>query len=292
MATSIPALGAVGIRKEASFASGGAIDNWQVIDSANLAKTNVSVYQDRIRNSPEQIAGRFSHSLVSGPITFPVSPSNPQQWWACGIGGSGPYTPQRPLSSMMIEIQEGQVSTLLSSGDMIDRLQLSSKQGDILRCSVNIEAKDMDPRSASAVTYPSGDDPYLHSEATFTLDGVVNNQVTAFDVTVNNNLMKDLLANNVARRDIPATKTLVTGSISLLFENTTFRDRFMNNSPSSIVAQYARGTKSFKIELNRINYDGDPKPLSSQSTYIVETLPFTAYVDDPTSQNSIKVTIV
>lgn len=293
MATGISALSAVGIRKEASFASGGAIDNWQVIESANVAKTNVSVYQDRIRFSPEQVAGRYSHSLVSGPITFPVSPSNPQQWWACGIGGSGPYTPQRPLSSMMMEIQDGGIATVLSSGDMIESLQLSSKQGDILRCSVNIEGKDLDPRpSASSTSFPSGDDPYLHSEATFTLDGVSNNQVTAFDVTVNNNLMKDLLANNVARRDIPATKTIVTGAISLLFENTTFRDRFLNALPSSIVAQYIRGTKSFKVELNRLNYDANPRPLSGQNSYIVETLNFTAYVDDPTSQNSIKVTVV
>lgn len=292
MATSISALSAVGIRKEASFASGGAIDNWQVIESANVAKTNISVYQDRVRNSPEQVAGRYSHSLVAGPIVFPVSPNNPTQWWQCGVGGSGPYTPQRPLPSMMLEIQEGNIATVLTSGDMIESLQLSSKQGDILRCAVNLEGKDLDPRAASTPSFVSGDDPYLHSECAFTLDGVAKNNVTSFDVTVNNNLMKDLLANNVARRDIPATKTLVTGSISMLFEDTTMRDRFLNALPSAITALYSRGTKSFKIELVRLNYDANPRPIQSQSTYIVETLPFTAYVDDPASQNSIKITVV
>ena len=292
MSASIPALGAVGIRKEASFASGGAIDNWQVIESSNVVKTNVHIFQERIRNSPEQIAGRYSHALVSGPITFPVSPSNPTQWWNCGIGGTGPYTPQRPLSSMAIEVQEGDIATVMTSGDMIGRLQFSSKQGDILRCTVGLECKDMGPRSASSKSFASGDDAYLHSEGTFTLDGVANNQVTGFDVTLDNNLMTDIIANNTTRRDIPATKAVVTGSISILFENVTFRDRFLNQLPSAITALYSRGSNSFKIELVRLVYNSSDRPMQSQTSYIVETLNFQAYVDEPASQNSLKVTVV
>lgn len=292
MPASIPARGAVGVRKEASFASGGAIDSWQVVESSNILRTNQHVYQDRIRNSPEQIAGRFAHTLVAGSITFPVSPANPTQWWECGIGGSGPYTPQRPLSSMAIEVQEGEVAAVMVSGDMISRLEFSSRQGDILRCTASVEAKDMGPRSASSVTFSSGDDPFLHSEAVFTLDGVENSQVTQFSCVLDNNLVTDLLANNRARRDIVATKAVVTGSISVLFENTTLRNRFFNQLPSAITAQYTRGARSIKFELVRLAYDSSDRPLEGQTAYIVETLNFTAYVDDPGSQNSLKVTVV
>lgn len=292
MAASIPARGAVGIRKEASFASGGAIDSWQVVESSGVVQTNVNVFQDRIRNTPEQIAGRFSHQLVAGPITFPVSPSNPTQWWQCGIGGTGPYTPQRPLSSMAIEIQEGDIATVMTSGDMIGRLQFSSRQGDILRCTASIEAKSMGARTPSTPSFASGDDPYLHSEAAFTFDGVSSLKVVSFDVSVDNNLVTDLIGNNTARRDILATKTVVTGAISILFEDTTFRDRFMNRLPSSIVATFARGPKSIKFEMNSLLYDSSERRMSGQTSYIVETLNFTAYVDDPTAQNSLKVTVV
>lgn len=295
MPVSISAQGAIGIRKEASFASGGLIDSWQVVEQYGLTNNVSHVYQDRIRTTPEQIGGRASHSMVSGPIVFPVSPQGPTQWWECGIGGTGPYTPQRPLSSMAIEAQLGSIGCEMSSGDMIGRLEFSSRQGDILRCNLNIEAKDMDARTPTTIpsgAFPSGDDPYLHSEATFTMDGVANPAVTAFSVALENNLITDLLAVGRARRDIPATKAVVSGSISILFENTTYRDRFMNQLPSSIVALYSRGAKSFKIELNRLAYDSDDKPMQSQSDYIVETLNFTAYVDDPTAQNSMKVTVV
>lgn len=292
MSASISARGAVGIRKEASFASGGAIDSWQIVESASLVKNVVHVYQDRIRVSPEQIGGRPSHSLVSGQVTFPVSPLNPTQWWQCGIGGSGPYTPQRPLASMAIEVQEGEIAAVMTSGDMISRLEFSSRQGDVLRCTASIEAKDMGGRVASSVSFASGDDPYLHSECVFTLDGVSNNQVTSFSVSLDNNLVTDLLANNRSRRDILATKAMVSGTISILFENTSFRDRFMNQLPSAITALFSRGSKSIKFEMVSLAYDSAERPMDSQTSYITETLNFTAYVDDPGSQNSLKVTVV
>lgn len=289
---SIVARGALGIRLEASFGSGGGIDNWQVIESSNLQQSNRHVFQDRIRGTPEQVGGRFTNNAVAGPITFPVSPSNPTQWWQAGIGGTGPYTPQIPLASIAIEIQEGDISTMYSSGDMIGRLELSSRQGDVLRCNVQIEGKDMDPRASSSTSFVSGDDPYLHSEGVFTLDSVVYSNVTAFSVTKDNNLITDLYANQVTRRNILATKAVVTGSISFLFEDTVMRNRFLNHMPSAITALYSRGSKSFKIDLVSLVYDSRDVNMSGQTQYIAETFTFTAYVDDPSSQNSLKVTVV
>lgn len=295
MSVSIVARGAVGIRKEESYASGGGIDNWQVVESANFSKTNVYAYNDRIRNTPEQTGGRFVHSLLTGNIVFPVSPQNPQQWLRCGIGGTGPYTPQIPLSSMVIETQEGDTSATMSSGDMISRIEFSSRQGEHLRCTVAIEGKDQSARTATSIpstAFPSGDDPYLHEEATFTLDGVVNTAVVAFSVAKENNLVKDLFGNLRTRRDILATKALITGSIGILFENTTFRDRFMNNKISAITANYQRGANSLKFEILNINYDSSNRPMQSQTSYIVETLNYTAFADDVSAQNSLKVSVV
>lgn len=293
MAVSIAARGALGIRKEASFASGGGIDSWQVIESSSIKKSNQFIYQDRIRNTPEQVGGQFSHTVVSGQVVFPVAPGTPTQWWECGIGGTGPYTPQIPLSSMAMEIQEGQIGTVSTSGDMIGRLELSSKKGDILRCSIDIEGVDLSNRaSATTPSFASGDDAYLHSECTFTLDGVNNNDVESFSVTKENNLITDLYGNNPRRREIPATKAQVTGTLSLLFSDTTMRNRFMNQLPSRITAVYARGSRSFRVDLVNINYDADDRPLEGQTSFILETMNFTAFVNDPSAQNSLKVTVV
>jgi hypothetical protein len=291
MVVSIAARGAVGVRKEASFASGGGIDSWQVIESCGIEKSNIHILQDRIRNTPEQVNAPFSHVIVSGPITFPVSPQTPNVWWECGIGGSGPYTPSIPLNSMAMEIQEGQIGTVYTSGDMITRLELSSRKGDILRCSVNVEGADMSPRASSTPSFASGDIPYLHSECAFTLDGVANQDVEAFSVSKENNNITDLYGSTPRRREIPATKAVVSGSISILFSDTGMRNRFFDRRPSRLTAQYVRGGDSFTIELNSIVYTSDGRPLDGQTSFILETLNFSAYIDD-TAQNSIKITVV
>ena len=292
---SIPARGALGLRKEASFGSGGLIDSWQVLESGSQEESPNYVMQDRVRNTPEQVGARFSNAGVSGNFTFPVSPANPTQWWECGIGGSGPYTPQLPLSSMMIELQEGDVAPTLSSGDMISRIEFSSRSADVLRCTVAFEGKGIGGRAATSIpstAFPSGDDPYIHQEATFTLDGVENQQVENFSVSKENSLITDLYANNRSRRAIPATKAIVTGTIGILFEDTSIRNRFFNRLPSSIVALYQRGGRSFKLELNKLVYTNDTRPLEGQTSFILETLNFSAFVDDPASENSMKVTVV
>lgn len=293
---SIVARGALGIRMEASFASGGGIDSWQVIERGNLDKTNRHIFQDRIRNTPEQVGGRFADTAVAGQFIFPVSPAGPTQWWQCGIGGTGPYTPQLPLNSMAYELQEGDIAAVYSSGDMIASIELSSKKGDTLKCTVAIDGADLSDRTPAttipALAYPSGDDPYLHSEGTFTFDGVASQKVEAFSVKKENNLITDLYANNQRRRAIPATKAVISGSVQLLFEDTTFRNRFFNRLPSSIVALYQRGSRSYKIELNKVVYLGSNRPLDGQTNWILETLNFMAYVDDPTNENSLKVTVV
>lgn len=291
MPVSLAARGALGIRLESSFASGGGLDNWQVIESSSIQKTNQYIYQDRIRNTPEQVGGQFSHIIVSGQVVFPVTPTGPTQWWRCGIGGTGPYTPQIPLESMAVEIQEGQIGTVYTSGDMITRLEFASRKGDILRATANIEAADMSSRAASSATFLSGDDAFLHSECTFTLDGVANNDVESFQVIKENNNITDLYGSTPRRREIPATKAVVTGSISILFSDTGMRNRFFNQLPSRITANYVRGTRSFLIELNNINYDSSGRPLEGQTNFILETLTFTAFTNDPTAQNSIKVTV-
>ena len=292
MAVSIGARGALGLRKEASFASGGAIDNWQVIESHAIEKRNNYIYQDRIRNTPEQFGGQFSHTVVSGQITFPVTPTNPTQWWEAGIGGTGPYTPSIPLGSLAIEIQEGQIGTVSTSGDMISRIEFASRKGDILRCTVGIEGVDMSRRAtATTASFSSGDDAFLHSECTFTLDGVTNQDVESFSVVKENNNILDLYGSSPRRREIPATKAQVTGSIAILFSDETMKTRFMNQLPSRISANYVRGGRSFLIELNNLNYDTDSRPMEGQTSFILETLGFTAFVNDPTAQNSIKVTV-
>ena len=42
----------LGLRKEASFGSGGGIDSWQVFESESIVKSQTFSFNDRVRNTP------------------------------------------------------------------------------------------------------------------------------------------------------------------------------------------------------------------------------------------------
>ncbi len=292
MTVPIVAQGHVGIRKEESFASGGIPTAFQPVFSEELTMNKAYSFSDRIMNTAMQTGGRIMHNNVTGSVVFPVSPGNSQVWWECGIGGtSSPYQVARPLSSMVITVDRVQ-GDIYTSGDMIASLEFTSSAGNPLQCTATIEGKGFQSYTAGAPSYTSGDDPYLHNEAVFELDDVAVNDVMSFSVSVNNNLVTDLYANQKERRDIPATKTVVTGTMTKLFENTDARNKFLQELPVKFEATFSRGSNSFKITLVKVRFENVSEPLSGQTEYISETFNFTAYIDDPSGEEVIEVTVV
>jgi len=280
MSVPIAAEGHVGIRKEESFGSGGAAVEFQPIYSEDITINKNYYYGDFIMNTQSQVGSRLMNVGLAGSITFPVSPDGPEQWWIAGIGGaSSPYAPDRPLKSLVLEIDK-ETAAIYTSGDMVASLEFSSSQSNPLQCVATIEGKGYQKDTASSPSFTSGDDPYLHNEATFEVDDVELTDVTAFTLSINNNLITDLYANQKERVDIPASKCVITGSFTKLFQDTDELDDFLAEDPVKLEVTYARGSNSFKFQLNKIKLDNATEPLAGQGDYIAETFNFTAFIDD------------
>jgi len=296
MTTPISALGHVALRKEASFASGGTVDSWQPIDSESVGLVREYAYGDRIQATEEQVGGVEVRRHVAGAITFGVSPQGPGEWWVCGLGqGTTPHSGERPLSSMLLQIDREQAAAQ-SSGDMITSMAISSSQGSgpdaELKCTVNIEGKDEGGCTAGNPSFASGDAPYVHSEAAFLLNGVANADVTAFSVNIENNNATELYGSDKTRQDIPATKLVCTGSFTILFKTTTEYDSFINDGAArSFQVTFTRGAYSYAITVAKLRYDTVPVPLGGQSEYIMPTFNWTAYVDDSDTENSVAIAV-
>ena len=289
MTTPIGAQGHLGIVTEASFASGGTIADWQPINSADLTLSFANVYTDKIADTAEQLGGRKGNRVVTGGVEFGISPENPLEWFQCGIGqDTSPYYSTRPLKSLAIEIDK-ETDAILASGCMIGAMGISSSQGGELTCAVDIEAADLNDTTAGSPSYTSGDTPYLHYEANFELNGVADTSITAFGISINNNLNADIFGTSEIRTEIPAGKQVVTGSFTKLFDDVTERDAFLKAQVRTFKVQFVRDSKSFTIWCPRIRYDSRPAPLAGQSEYILETFNFTAFVDDPATENQIRI---
>lgn len=289
MGAAIGALGHLGIRKESSFASGGAVDAWQPFNSESIELTFNNVYSDKIQNTPEQVGGQQGTESVAGNITFSVSPQNPSQWWTCGLGqASSPFFPERDLSSLLLQIDR-ETAAVQVSGCMVNSLSFSSAQGGELTCSVDLEASGMSSVVAGSPVFTANDSPYLHEEATFSLNGTNDTSVTAFSVAINNNLVADLFGTGRRRIAIPAGKCVVTGTFTKLFDDVVERNAFLNAQERSFKATFARQGASFIINCPKIRYNTHPENISGQSDYILETFSFTGYVNDPSTENSIRI---
>lgn len=288
-AVAIGALGHLGVRKEASFASGGAVDSWQPFISESLELTYNNVYSDKVRNTAEQVNGQSGNMSVAGNVTFYVTPKNPIQWWNCGLGGTAfPFSVARPLSSMLLQVDR-ETAAVQVSGCMIGGLTFSSSQGGELTCSTDLEAAGMGSVTAGSPTYTENDAPYLHQEATFALNGTNDNSVTAFSLSIANNLGTDLFGTGTQRIDIPAGKLIVSGSFTKLFDDTVERNAFLNAQSRSFKATFARGANNLVLFCPTIRYNSHPENISSQADFILETFQFTGYTDSPSTVNSVRI---
>lgn len=289
----IAASGHLGIREEASFGSGGTITDYLPIISEDIQLGKSYSYKERIMVTPQQAGGRFQQEFVAGSITFPVCPQTPASVWRCAIGGAAsPYAPARPAKSFAMELNRD-TGVVYASGDVVGSVELSSEQGGELVATMQIEGKgykrETNPTIAS---YVSGDDPYLHSEAVFTINGTTINDITAFNVSIDHNLITGLYANQRQRRVIPATKVGVSGSITKLFQDVNELTTFLAETVVSIQAAYSRGARSLTILVNKAHFDAHNSGMGGQAEYIMETIPFTGYVDDPSTEKVVKITIV
>ena len=292
MTVPIAAQGYIGIRKEESFGSGGAAVEYQSAFSEDIQITKNYYYGDRIMATPSQVGAKLMNVTVAGSITFPVTPAGPEQWWIAGIGGTAsPYAPARPLKSLVLHIDR-ETADIYTSGDMIASLEFSSSQSNPLQCVAAIEGKGYQKLTQSAsASFTSGDDPYLHNETIFEFDDVENSDITAFSLSINNNLITDLFTNSKEKVAIPATKVSVTGSFTKLFQDTDELDSFLSELPQKVEVTYFRGNNSFKFAMNKVMFDNSSSPLSSQSDYVAETFNFTAFIDN-TDNNVLTLTVV
>jgi hypothetical protein len=294
MTIAISSVGHLRGRREESFASGGAGTFSQPIISESLVSAKNYFYPSQIMNSRQQQGGQLMNELANGSVSFYITPQNDETWWRCGIGAaSSPYSPvgTTTLESMALEVNRV-TSDLYVSGAMITSLDFSSSNSDALVCTVGIEAEGFSSGDSTAASFNSSDDPYMHSEGAFVIGGAADNEIIAFSVNVNNNNITDLFTGNrFKRREIPATSTTVTGSITRLFTDNTARTLFFANAQTSFQVTFSRGARSFKILLNKVNFEAHDAQLSGFASAITETIPFTAQVDDVSSDDVIQITV-
>lgn len=289
MATPVGAQGHLGVLVESSYGSGGNPSTWIPFNSESLTPTYANVYSDKVRSTSEQVGGQRGNESVAGDIALSITPQFPAAIWNVVLGqSSSPYYTERPIKTLMLEIDK-ETAAVQASGCAVGSTTISSAQGEELVMTMSIEGKAMASRVAGSPSYTADDNPYLHSDATFTLEGTEDTSITAWSITIDNNLVTDLFGTDRFRLDIPAGKCVVVGSFTKLFDDTIERNAFFSGDVRTLKVNYSRGTRSLIFWCEKIRHDSRPANIGGQSEYILETFNFTCFTDDPTREWGLRI---
>ena len=152
----------------------------------------------------------------------------------------------------------------------------------------------MDQTSASAIiagaTYAAAptNAPYSGFSGTIKEGGAVIAVLTEVKVTLKNNLAALYVIGSPDTLEPSIGKSMVTGTITAYFQDTTLLNKFVNETTSSIEFTLTDGVNSYDILLPRVKYTGAPPNVSSDKP-ITLAMPFTALLD-PVTNTNIKIT--
>ena len=190
---------------------------------------------------------------------------------------------------------------IVYSGCRVNTLALTVPQEGIPTISWGLLAKTEDSDNiASLDTSPTytENDPFTSFQCTISESalGVALGSlaiVQSFDLSITNNLKDDnFCIGNQERVNLKPGQRNVTGNMTILFQDLTLYDKYVNGTPAQLQAAFTDGTYTLTIFLPQIQYSGtSPTPRVPDAGPLVVTLPFEAeYNADELSD--VTVTII
>jgi hypothetical protein len=288
--------------------------------SESLRSSRNLISSNTIRSSRNPVAPVRGNVDVSGDISFELAP----QYGKILHHAFGTYTAVSGESvgmvagtykhtfkvgvlpvGLIIEKQFTDIDTakyFQYSGCKINSLKVSVKPEGMIECSVAIiGAKETEAASSfDSSPVDLGHDPFDGFEAVITEGGASLGIATEIDFTLENNLDGNsyVIDGTGTRHSLPAGTAKVTGTVKVLFENTTLYDKAVASTESSLVIALTHGTgdgtsgnEKLTFTIPELKFTPNAPVISGPSGVLVE-LPFEAYYDDSSEATAIQADLL
>jgi hypothetical protein len=205
--------------------------------------------------------------------------------WTSNVVKCGTTTKSFTLERAFADIVQYEVF----KGCMVNSWSLSIKPNAMVTGSFSITAKEAVAMTAtpldSEVTASQTELPYDGFSGTIKEGGSTIGLVTGVDIQLQNNLEALFALGSKNAAGITAGRSNITGTVSVFFQDVTMRNKFVNETPSSLEVVLGNGTtKSYTILLPRIIYSGADNAVSGEGP-ITLSMPWTAVYDATTGSN-------
>jgi hypothetical protein len=168
------------------------------------------IHGNRARIAEDAKDGTYT---VSGDLTLEPSPEDLAIWFPRVLGANANGTAYELAETLPTFVMaEDRVAKVLTwSGCKVDRAVLRGQKGGLLTLVLTIEA--LTESAGAAGTFPSLTITYTRAYAIFELTlaiGGANREIESFELTLNNNLVKDDFRNSQTRVELPVGPREIT----------------------------------------------------------------------------------
>jgi len=216
------------------------------------------------------------------------------------------------IASIGMQVRKGDTHHWQYSGGRINSLKISGLIGEVIKCSYDFIFQDSTQAGSSVLadlsissilpfTYVQGAYRYAASEASLTSTALEH--ITAFELTVNNNLISDANARSLGYntlQTLPATRRDIEFKITQRFDTTTAWNRFIDNTQGSVELYFegasitAATKQSCRIILPKVFVNTPDPEVAGANEILMSEIDFSVLVDSPmtTTGRDIGITVV
>lgn len=258
--------------------------------------TEINTFQSEEIRSDRMVQKVLAGNIrPAGDVNFELQPEGLTTLFKHALGsvatsGSGPYTHQIDGASSLptgLTIEKGFTDVaqyFQYTGCRINTLNMTIPQEGLITGSFSFlcqnETIDTSPLDASP-DYPAKD-PFvsyqcsLYEAADVSSFASALGVVTELSFTLENGLRDDqYVLGSRTRYNIPEGRRVVTGTMTLFFEDVTYYNKFINNTQAAIRIVVTNGTDTVTIWFPQIQYKGgSPTPQVGDDGPLVVTMPF------------------
>lgn len=202
-------------------------------------------------------------------------------------------------SSFSVERKHGDITTGdfdLFTGVKVNTWNVEVENNSIVTMSFECMGYNMvngDATADNSGTYTNADstDPVDSFSGNILEGGSSIGYVTSASFSVNNNVQEASVVGSDTVAGLPAGQVLVEGNISVLFQDNTMLNKFINETASSLeLALRDSAGNEVNIWIPKLKYTGGSKNISGDDLIALD-MPFTAY-RDTTTGNTIMVNMI
>ena len=181
------------------------------------------------------------------------------------------------------------------NGMVVNTLNVAINTEGLVTTSFGFMGKSTTAFSGTSIdatpTSVSSKDKFFHENGTFKEGGSTVGYLSSIDFTLTNNYTATYALGSTSVRDLTAGQVAITGTVTALFENVTFYNKFINNTESELEFTLTAGSPAETLTFNlpRVKYTAADLPIPGNSQPINVTMQFSA-IYDSTDATSLTIT--